>query len=319
MATMTFEPEAPELMKAATAPFTDVQLSLGPIRYREVGRGEPIVFVHGLLTNGALWRNVVPPLAEHYRCIVPDWPLGAHTLPLHTDATLTFPNLARLLDEFLAALDLHDVTLVGNDTGGALCQFVVTAHPERVGRLVLTDCDAFDIFPPMPFRYLPWGAHLPGFVWLMSKVLPIRALYRLPITFGWLTKRPLAPDVLDTYLTPMIADPAIRHDLGKVLRAISPRELLAVSQRLPSFTRPVLLAWAPEDRLFPRALAERLATCFPDIRLREIPDAYAFIPEDQPVLLAAAIDAFLRETGGRWRQRDGRAAARQEPGRGAQP
>lgn len=119
----------------------------------------------------------------------------------------------------------------------------------------------------------------------------------------------------------MIADPAIRHDLGKVLRAISPRELLAVSRRLRCFTKPVLLAWAPEDRLFPRALAERLAACFPDIRLREIADSYAFIPEDQPLLLAAEIAAFLRETDSTGREREGRAAARQEqePGRGAQP
>ncbi len=319
MATMTIEAGSAPLAEAGTAPFTDVQLSLGPIRYREMGRGEPIVFVHGLLTNGALWRNVVPPLAEHYRCIVPDWPLGAHTLPLRTDATLTFPILARLVDEFLAALDLHDVTLVGNDTGGALCQFVVAAHPERVGRLVLTNCDAFDNFLPMPLRYVQWGAHLPGFVWLMSKVMPIRALQRLPITLGWATKRPIGRDVVDGYFGSFTGDAAIRRDLGKILRAISPGELLGLSERLAAFGKPVLLAWAPEDRLFPLPDAERLAELFPDARVREIPDAYALIPEDQPLLLAAAIDAFLRETDSRGREREERAAARQEPGRGAQP
>lgn len=280
----------------ALGPYREARLAQGTVRYREVGEGEPIVFVHGLLTNGALWRNVVPPLVERYRCIVPDWPLGSHTVPMRPDADLTFPALARLVDAFLAALDLREVTLVGNDTGGALCQVAVTTRPERIGRLVLTDCDAFENFLPWPFRYIQWGAHVPGFVWLIGKVLSIRALHRLPVAFGWLSKRPVPASVIDGYLAPMQRDPAVRRDLEKVLRAISPRVTLAAAERFPRFTKPVLLAWAPEDRLFTRAFAERLAGCFPDAQLREILDSYALIPEDQPLLLAAAIDDFLRET-----------------------
>ena len=107
----------------------EIELTPGTIRYRDVGRGEPIVFVHGLLVNGDLWRKVVPPLARSFRCIVPDLPLGSHVTAMRPDADLTPPGLARLIADLLAALDLRDVTLVGNDTGGALCQLVATRPP----------------------------------------------------------------------------------------------------------------------------------------------------------------------------------------------
>ena len=129
-------------------------LPQGTIRYRERGNGEPIVFVHGLLVNGDLWRKVVPTLAKDFRCITPDWPLGSHEVPMNPDADLTPTGLAKLVADFLAALELENVTLVGNDTGGALSQIVVTEHPERIARLVLTPCDAFEVFPPRLFKYL---------------------------------------------------------------------------------------------------------------------------------------------------------------------
>ncbi len=265
----------------------------GTIRYREAGSGPPVVFIHGLLTNGLLWRNVVPALATQYRCIVPDLPLGAHALPMPPDADLTFPGLARLVGDFLAALDLHDVTLVGVDTGGALCQFIVADHGERIARLVLANCDALDNFLPLPGRYLQWGAHVPGFVWLLSKGLRVRALYRLPFTFGWVTKRPIACAVMDAYFAPVMTDARIRHDLGKVLRDISPRRTLDVATRLPRFVKPVLIVWAKEDRLFPLRYGEWLHALFPNARLVMLDDSYTFIPEDRLDALAEQIAAFV--------------------------
>src|SRR5688500_18689891 len=126
----------------------EVRLKQGVVRYREVGSGPPLVFVHGLLVNGELWRKVVPLLSGSYRCIVPDWPLGSHAVALEPDAELSPVGVAALIADFLAALELKGVTLVGNDSGGALCQLVATRHPERLGRLVLTTCDAFEVFPP---------------------------------------------------------------------------------------------------------------------------------------------------------------------------
>ena len=276
----------------------EVRLRGGTVRYREIGDGEPVVFVHGLLVHGGLWRGVVPRLSENFRCIVPDLPLGAHGVAMEEGADLSFGGMTRIVVDFLDALGLRGVTLVGNDTGGAICQSVVASYPERVDRLVLTNCDAFENFLPPVLRYVQWGAHVPGFISLMSAVLRVRALRRLPITFGWLTKRPIEDRVIDSYLAPIREDAGVRRDLGKFLRDVSPRRTLAVAEELQGFEGPVLLAWAPEDKLFPLKYARRLAQRFPDATLREVPDSRAFVPEDAPERLAQEIEAFLRARSG---------------------
>src|SRR5512134_112537 len=111
------------------------------------GEGPPIVFVHGALVNANLWRKVVPLLDGHTRVTL-DLPLGSHLEPQGEGADMSVPALAGLISGALEALDLSDATVVGNDTGGALTQIAATTDPERVGRLVLTSCDAFDNFPP---------------------------------------------------------------------------------------------------------------------------------------------------------------------------
>jgi pimeloyl-ACP methyl ester carboxylesterase len=265
----------------------EIELSAGTIRYRDSGSGPPIVFVHGALVDGRLWDPVVEHL-QGARCVVPDLPLGAHRVPMRPDADLSPPGLAALIAELLERLDLRDVTLVGNDTGGALCQFTVTRHPERIGRLVLTNCDAFDNFPPALFR--PLG--LLGRARLLTPALQplrLRALRRLPFAFGWLTKRRLPDELLDAWVEPFLSDGGVRRDARRFLVAIDREALLDNTALLHGFDRPVLIAWAPEDRFFPLEHARRLATIFPDARLVEVPDAYAFVSLDQPERLAALI------------------------------
>ena len=194
----------------------EVALPQGTVRYRERGSGEPLVFVHGFLVNGDLWRKVVPELAKDFRCITPDWPLGSHELPMKPDADLSAPGLARLIADFLEALDLHNVTLVGNDTGGGLCQLVVTRHPDRIGRLVLTPCDAFENFPPRFFRIVLAPAALPGGAWAMLQPLRINALRHTPIAFGWLAKHGIDREATDSYLRPPLSSRAVRRDARKV-------------------------------------------------------------------------------------------------------
>src|SRR5436305_15283409 len=119
----------------------EVELPGGTIRYRDLGAGSPVVFVHGLLVNGDIWRKVVPAVAAGgLRCLTPDWPLGSHTIPV-PGADLTPPGVAALIAAFLEALDLQDVTIVANDTGGAITQILMTQHPESVGRVELTPSD----------------------------------------------------------------------------------------------------------------------------------------------------------------------------------
>lgn len=270
-----------------------VDVPQGTIVYRERGSGPPIVFVHGLLVNGDLWRDVVPKLAETHRCITPDLPLGSHELPMNEGADLTPPGLAKLVDDFLAALDLEDVLIVGNDTGGAISQLLVTEHPKRVGRLVLTPCDAFENFLPPLFKPLQLMARIPGAMVLVANSLRPRPAQRLPIAFGWLTKRPIPKEIAASYMGPALHNGGARRDVGKVLRGIKSSYTLEAAARLRSFDRPVLLAWATEDKVFPFEHAERLATIFPDARVVEIPDSYSFVPEDQPDRLASAVAEFL--------------------------
>jgi pimeloyl-ACP methyl ester carboxylesterase len=274
----------------------EVRLAQGTIHYRDTGSGAPLVFVHGLLVNGLLWRKVVPELSGEFRCVVPDWPLGSHADPMAPEADLSPPGVARLISEFLEALELEDVTLIGNDTGGALCQLVATRHPERLARLVLTPCDAYDNFLPALFRPLQWAARVPGTIYLLTRPMRIRALRRLPVGFGLLAKRPIDDAITDAYLAPVLTRRAIRRDVERFLSGISARYTLDAARRFPDFHKPVLVAWAPEDRVFKLDYAERMAAAFPQARLERIEDSFTFVPEDQPRRTATLIAAFVRES-----------------------
>jgi pimeloyl-ACP methyl ester carboxylesterase len=270
----------------------EVELPSGTVRYHERGVGPPVVFVHGLLVNAHLWRHVVPAVAQAgFRCLAPDWPLGSHAIAVPR-ADLSPAGVAGLVAEYLEALDLRDVTVVANDTGGAITQLLMVDHPERVGRVVMTPSDSFERFFPPPFALLPAASRLPGAVWLLVQLLRVRALHRLPIAFGWVTKRPISPAVVDLYLEPSRRDPAIRADLARFLGGVHNRHTLRAGAQLEGFDRPVLLAWATEDRLFPTRLARRLAAALPMATLTLIGDSYTFIPEDQPAELARLIIDF---------------------------
>lgn len=270
-----------------------VRLPAGEVRYFERGSGAPVVFVHGVLTNAELWRKVVPDVAAAgFRCVAPDLPLGSHDLPMRADADLSPAGAADVLADFLDALDLRDVTLVANDTGGALTQILLSRRPERVGRVVLTPSDCFEYFFPPIFKPLPAIARIPGSMAVLGQLLRIRALYPLPVLFGWVVKRPLPDAVAQAYLAPLRKSAGVRRDLRKLLRDVHPRHTLAAAAALRTFDRPVLLAWASEDKLFPIALAHRLAALLPDAKLVEIADSYTFVSEDQPAVLARHVVEF---------------------------
>jgi pimeloyl-ACP methyl ester carboxylesterase len=269
-----------------------VELSAGTIQYRERGEGPPVVFVHGLLVNADLWRKVVP-LLEGCRSIAPDWPLGAHSVPMRPGADLSPAGVADLIAEFLAALDLEDVTVVANDTGGALTQLLMTRHPERIGRVVLTPSDCFEYFFPPGFAFLPRLLRVPGQTWLMARALQIKALHRLPFVFGKIARHPIPADVRASYVRPVGRSKGVRRDLRSFVTQVHRRQTLAAAGALPAFTKPVLLAWATEDRVFPLALGRRLADVLPGARFAEVADSYTFVPEDQPAVLADLINGFI--------------------------
>jgi pimeloyl-ACP methyl ester carboxylesterase len=274
----------------------EIRLPQGIVRYRDTGRGEPIVFVHGFMVDGRLWRKVVPLLDRDHRCIAPDWPLGSHEVPMNRDADVSPVGVAKIIADFIEALSLENVTLVGNDSGGALSQIVAAEHPKRIGRLVLTNCDAYDNFPPKGFRWLTKAAHVPGFVFDMAQPMRSKAFRNGPLAFGHLAKHGLDQEILESWVRPGIKSRGVRRDIGKLLRELKPEHTLSAIEKLKQFHGPALIAWAPGDKLFPFHYAERLAADLPNARLVQITDSWAFIPEDQPEKLADAIKTFMRET-----------------------
>jgi pimeloyl-ACP methyl ester carboxylesterase len=274
---------------------SEAKLTQGTIDYSQSGEGPPIVFVHGLLVDGRLWRKVTPLLEDRFRCILPNLPLGSHRTPMDPDADLSPPGLARIVADFLDALELEDVVLVGNDTGGAITQITAANHPERIGRIVLTNCDAFENFLPPMFRPMQWAARVPPVLNGLLQGMRFEPMRRLPNAYGRLIKRDFAGAPTREWVDPFLSDREIRRDTVKVLRGIDPRYTFEAAEKLRDFDRPTLLAWAVEDRFFKVSFAEKLADTIRGARLERIEDSYTFVPEDQPERLAELIARFARE------------------------
>lgn len=279
-------------MNAAEWEEAAVEIDGVTIRYRELGRGRPVVFVHGVWVGGSLWEDVAERLTDH-RCILPTWPLGAHRDPApHTD--LSALATTRRIPAFLEALGLDDVTLVGNDTGGGLCLGALgSGQPGlgRIGRLVLTNCDSYEHFPPKGFD---------GMVKVMRALPPVGKLLLRGFASGagrsFFLKSVCADPpkgVRAKAIFEAFADsPATRADALRVSQSLRPSITLDAVGALRAFNRPVLLAWGDSDKLFPLDHARRLEADFPDATLQVIPGAKTFVMIDQPEKLARAIAQF---------------------------
>lgn len=273
----------------------EIELSAGTIEYEDTGGDGPtVVLLHGLMMDASLWDGPIADLSADHRCVAPTLPFGAHRRAMHADADLSLPGVARLVTEFLDRLDLHDVTLVGNDTGGALVQLLMCDDAARVGRAVLVSCDAFDNFPPgLTGKTLVLTGKLPPRMFgLFMQQMRLRPLRRLPIAFGWLTLRGDAATA--RWTKPVMKQPEIRHDAVRTLRAAAADTnlLLAAAERLPNFKYPALVVWASGDRVMPPEHGRRLAELLRHGRLVEIADSYTLVPLDQPAKLAQLIREF---------------------------
>jgi pimeloyl-ACP methyl ester carboxylesterase len=267
----------------------EIELSHGVVEYSDRGSGPVVVLLHGLLMDSTLWDRTVELLAGEFRCLAPTLPLGAHRTPVAGD--LSLPAVADLVAEFLTRLDLRDVTLVGNDTGGALVQLLV--GEERVARIVLASCDAFDNFPPglTGKTLVALGKLPPALFGAFMQQLRLRLVRRLPISFGWLTKR--GDDVVRGWIRPVLQRAEIRRDAVRMLRSLRGfrAELERASAEVGRFEGPAVVVWTAEDRVMPIEHGRRLAELLPKGRLIEVDDSYTLIPLDQPAEMAAAIRA----------------------------
>jgi pimeloyl-ACP methyl ester carboxylesterase len=270
-------------------------LKQATIEYQQFGPQDSahptVFFVHGILVDGNLWRDVAEALASRgYRSIVPTLPLGSHTIPVNEAGSLSLPGVAEIVNDAIVALDLSEVTLVGSNTGGGICQLVVDAHPERIGQLVLTNCDAFDKCPPFPFDKVFGLLRGPLSIRAMFRPMRIAALRRSPLGFGLLISRPDSRLTAD-WIEPCLNDTRICRDLAALLRQIAPADLTDVAARLTRFDKPVTLVWGQGDRVFTPGLGRRLAKVFSNGKLVEVPGAKTFVSLDNPQAVIDAIAA----------------------------
>ena len=271
-----------------------VTIAGGTLDYRTLGPADserpPVVFVHGFLVDSTLWDPVAAQLAEHgVRSVLVDWPLGSHRTPMNAEADLSPIGVARMINEVLDALGLTDVTLVGNDTGGALCQLLLADDASRIGRLVLTNCDAFENFPPKAFVPLFHIAKHPLLTKAMLAPTRLRAIRHSPLAYGLLLRAPRNAEMTRRWIAPSLGDRAIRDDIARFARAFDGKALVAIAPALREFTGPTRIVWGMSDRCFTLSSARRLADAFADARLIEVPEATTFVSIDAPDAVTAAI------------------------------
>lgn len=267
---------------------------LGAIEYRDIGDGPPLVFLHLVLAEASHWDKMPPLLAEKFRCIFPTLPMGAHTIPANEHADLTPDGLARAIHELLASLNLENVTLVGNNSGGAISQVIAANYPDRVARVVLTNCDMYDDFPPKIFSYFHLLPLIPGSLKLLSPILKTRMLWPLPFVFGLLANEVDAVKI-DRWADALAANPKIRHDANKVLKGFGRTVTNDAAEKLKSTTLPFLVVWGEDDRAFKPKLAERFCREIPTAKLVMIENCKTLVCWDQPERLAELIEGFVTE------------------------
>jgi pimeloyl-ACP methyl ester carboxylesterase len=273
----------------------ELELEQGTVRVYDEGEGPALVFVHGLLVSHTLWELVVKRLADSHRCVAIDLPLGAHRTAMRPEADVSPRGLAGMIAAVMEQLDLQDVTLVGNDTGGALCQLVVAHHPERLAGLVLTTCDAYEHFPPpalKPMLLLGRSPRVADLFLRLGRFGPVRDALIAPVNKRRSKERTQA------WVEPLAKDAGVRRDVIRFIAQIDNADTIAAAPALKSFGRPALVVWTKGDRFFPEADGRRLASDL-SAEFELLDDTRTFIPLDQPERLAELIRTFVTRASAR--------------------
>lgn len=273
-----------------------IDISAGTIHYEATGpeNGRPVVFVHGYLMGGQLWRQVSERLADRgLRCIAPTWPLGAHPEPMRPGADRSITGVAGMVADTLAALDLTEVVLVGNDTGGVVTQLVAVHHPERVGALVLTSCDAFEHFPPPILKPVILAAKSKKV--FRTAIQALRAPVARKRAYEGLAHRDI-DDLTEMWVRPALSDAAVAEDLRQFSLSLRTEVTVGVAARLTEFGKPTLIAWSGDDVIFELEDGQRLAETIPNARLEVIAGARTFSMVDRPDQLADLVSSVAVRT-----------------------
>lgn len=259
----------------------------------------PVLFVHGVLVDLQLWDRVAGALGTAgHRCWSVTWPLGSHRIACPNAVTDGARGIARMVAEFIEDQGLQGCTLVGSDTGGAVCQYLIHDRPELVGRVVLTNCDAFETFPPQPFTALFALLRREALIKPLLTALRPTGLRHSPLGFGLLLTAP-DPGLTASWLKPAQVAAKIRADLATLLRGLDPKELATISPAMRAFPGPATLVWGMADKAFTPRLGRRLADAFGNdrpggLRFVEVDGARTFVSLDRPEAMIEAIESIAR-------------------------
>ena len=260
-----------------------VQTASGRVAYTERGTGPVALFVHGVLLNGHLWRHQLAHLSDIRRCVAPD--LLAHGgTEISPDQDVSVTANATMLTEFLDALSIDQVDLVGNDSGGGIAQIFAASNPQRVRSLTLTDCDAHDNWPPEAFKPFLAMAANGGLSATLNAMLSNKNVYRSPEALGPAYEHPeqVSDESIDIYLRPLVETEQRTRDFQRFLAAFDNRHTLAIEERLKTLKVPTLIAWGTDDVYFDVKWARWLAATIPGTRRRvELEGARIFFPEER--------------------------------------
>jgi pimeloyl-ACP methyl ester carboxylesterase len=273
-----------------------IEIGAGTIHYEVTGpaNGRPVVFMHGYMMGGQIWRPVSERLADlGLRCFAPTWPMGAHSHPLRPGADQTITGVAHIVADVLDALDLQDVVVVGNDSGGVVTQLVAVHHPERVGAMVLTSCDAFEHFPPPILNPMILAARSGPLFRPALQAMRLAVVRRR--AYGALAHCDIS-DLARIWVRPAMENPAVAEDLRQLTLSCRTEVTTGVAARLPEFDKPTLIAWSADDAFFAVEDGERLAATVPNARLAVIEGARTFSMLDQPDRLAALMSTIAVRT-----------------------
>jgi pimeloyl-ACP methyl ester carboxylesterase len=268
----------------------------GRISYVEQGSGPVALFVHGVLLNGYLWRHQLARLSDVRRCIAPDLLAHGHT-EIEPDQDVSVTANAHMLAQFLDALGIDQVDLVGNDSGGGICQIFAALYPSRLRSLVLTNCDAHDNWPPQAFEPFVEMVADGGLADTLQAMLDDKAVYRSEQALGPAYEDPhrVSDDTIETYLRPFLSSAQRTRDLERFVNAFDCRHTLAVEDSLRRVRAPTLVAWGTDDIYFPVEWSHWLAQAIPGTKWRvEFDGARIFFPEER-------WEDFNREVRAHWR------------------
>ncbi|QKX05110.1 alpha/beta hydrolase [Aquimarina sp. TRL1] len=274
----------------------EIKIGENILEYKEVGQGIPMLFIHGAFSSGNTWRKVIPALASHFRCIIPEWPLGGHKIPVTNNMNLDPEGVADIISAVLEALSINKTILIANDTGGAYAQVFAAQCPQKVIALVLSNCEGFEVFPPKKFASLKTMVKVPGYMWIMAKLFSYKPSLKWDMAFGLLSHQLTKEELYEYYVKNFSENKHIRENFKRLALGWDPKYTLNAAEKLKDFKKPVLLLWGMDDTvLFPVELGKRIASIFPNATFIAVDKAMTYVQEDDPDTFIEGILSFTKE------------------------